>query len=493
MASLGPIWKLFLMGIALQLAVLGCQGDATQDPGPQATAQPQEVVSESSGMGDEEAVPEATIAVSTAPPTNTVAVRTATPTNTIAVSTAPPTSTIAVSKPTPTSTDHGIRIIREGVPDPHPFFPCGPFMGPPGVLAQFASPVLLWTPDGLHVVFGHDGVVWKVEVQGSQTEMLLDANPGSGRITGPYEFLYGFHADLSPDGTRLAYTSCQFSTEYGSPAIDKDRRDMWRAEWYERSKHHYEIAVVGLNGDAQQRLTHNVRLDHHPVWSPDGERIAFISNSSGHADVDLRGQRIYTMAADGSDVQSLAFGLRGVALYPPVWSPDGQRVAFIVNEGERLPGDRLTLYTVRSDGSDLIRIGETAVRPAWSPDSELLAFVRDDGEEAVIHTVQWDGMDFRRIWSSSTGDSLPLISQVSWSPDGADLLVVSYGPEGVFTVGLNGNGLRSLVATNPIERIAAAWSPDGSRVAVYSGGEVLTVARDGTDLQSLTRVPPSHP
>ena len=164
-----------------------------------------------------------------------------------------------------------------------------------------------------------------------------------------------------------------------------------------------------------------------------------------------REQQLYTMSADGSDVQIVAPQLSGVALSPPVWSPDGQRLAFVVNEGERYPDEHRILYTVRYDGSELVRIGETAVAPAllaaptWSPYSERLAFVGGNGQETTVHTVRFDGTDLRQAWRGGH-DEFPIpISQVSWSPDGSEILFVFSNERdvgGIYAVSLDGNGLR---------------------------------------------------
>ncbi len=257
--------------------------------------------------------------------------------------------------------------------------------------------------------------------------------------------------------------------------------------------------MTGLEGGNQQRITNNLRLDHYPVWSPDGDRIAVIAGGG-----DYRGE-IYTMSPDGSDVQSLGLVDVRVAHVPPVWSPNGQRLAFVANEGELYTRERRTVYTVRPDGSELVKVGEMGaslpypddltVAPAWHPDGERIAFAGFNGEEVTIHTVRFDGEDLRRVWGDRP-DDYARISQVSWSPNGSEILFVSNGTNdtwaynGISIVRPDGSGLRSLHSS--ANRILAAWSPDGSRIAAYKRKGwrspttgLYTLSMDGTDLRVL--------
>jgi dipeptidyl aminopeptidase/acylaminoacyl peptidase len=56
----------------------------------------------------------------------------------------------------------------------------------------------------------------------------------------------------------------------------------------------YVKTVMDANGSNQTRLTHNSAVDEHPVWSPDGTKIAFTSNRDGN-------YQIYVMNANGSN------------------------------------------------------------------------------------------------------------------------------------------------------------------------------------------------
>ena len=375
---------------------------------------------------------------------------------------------------------------------------------------------LEWTPDGSQLLFNRGQGIMAAQIV---EQGLRRLTPPGFLVQSGSPTIYGIYGELSPDGTQFVYSAC------------------------ETPNRGYEIAVVSLKSGQQQRLTKNSFLDHYPAWSPDGKRIAFISETE-----DYRKRGLYTMSADGTDLRRIAPSVGRAARAPPVWSPDGERIAFVVERA--LGGDLYVVYTVRPDGSELTRIAETSevirppykeeyapVVPAWSPDGQFLAFIasnvdddRDiyayieggESEEAAIYTVRSDGTDLRQVFvlkphglapvvfitQQAAGIGYPYfpkITQVLWSPDGTELLFFA---NGAHLINLDGSNLRRL--TPPVLDGVAAWSPDGERIAVYEMGNaespqvvwtaegryrtlhnetdervLLTVARDGSDLQTL--------
>ena len=81
----------------------------------------------------------------------------------------------------------------------------------------------------------------------------------------------------------------------------------------------FELFSVSADGEQEKRLTHRGRFDVDPAVSPDGKRIAFVSNTDGNPE-------IYLMNTDGSGVLRLTRD-PGNDLYPH-WSPDGKKLIF---------------------------------------------------------------------------------------------------------------------------------------------------------------------
>ena len=161
------------------------------------------------------------------------------------------------------------------------------------------------------------------------------------------------------------------------------------------------------------------------------------------------------MSVDGSDVQQIGPQSGGIAITPPVWSPDGERLAFVVNEIDeesRWSGLR-DLYTVRTDGSELVKIGLAGERgrsalttvATWSPDSQRLAFASYDGEEWLIQTARFDGTDLKEIWRIDPNNAsiswIWSVLEVSWSPDGSEILFASGE---AYVIHADGSGFRNL-------------------------------------------------
>ena len=358
--------------------------------------------------------------------------------------------------------------------------------------------VLAWTSDGTRLLFNYlpaedlllwvddeyyFSAIWLVDAVGTQLHMLIDANPG-------HESQFGHHAEISPDGTQLIYTSCEFAHQYLG---DRDR-----------AAYNYEIAAVPMQGTESRRLTNNAYLDHYPVWSPDGSRVAFLAAPSypRRSRKAPEGMTLYTMAADGSDVQEVAPpGPYGLTLAPPVWSPDGERLAFQVNTSDFTHKLR-DLYAVRADGTEMTLLAEEVVSvPAWSPDEQRLAVAKIAGDDVGLYTLAADGSDLQLIttifkqewlrWEFTFNGSVPILA---WSPDGTQILYSCLDAAACIIDLASGEVvlIESEIAWL-VTPHAAAWSPDGTRVAIFTPGDVpppqlYTVATDGTDRRHLIRV-----
>ena len=87
----------------------------------------------------------------------------------------------------------------------------------------------------------------------------------------------------------------------------------------------YDLRIVTMNPDGTgvTFLTNNFVREQHPAWSPDGTKIAFVSNAGGH-------NEIWVVNADGTGPKRLTVSATSDTF--PAWSPDGLRIAFARND-----------------------------------------------------------------------------------------------------------------------------------------------------------------
>jgi Tol biopolymer transport system component len=304
---------------------------------------------------------------------------------------------------------------------------------------------------------------------------------------------------------------------------------VWSPDWRkvafvrERGVHGYsDIYVMNADGSGHRQLTRSPQQDGDPVWSPDGRRLAFVRVRGGRSDV-------YVLDVDGSGLRRLAHAIafRPMPGAPssgfganPAWSPDGRKIAFISN---RDGND--DIFVVNADGSGLRNLTRSQAHdrtriwhgrehkriswfspdgPMWSPDGQKIVFRSErDRPSALerascqprcqrdeIYVVNADGSGLRRLTRNWKSDNSPI-----WSPDGRKILFVRFVHGDVYVMNADGSGQRNLTRStaHPFATdTAPAWSPDGRRILFVSNrdrnGEVYIMNADGSGVRKLTQL-----
>jgi Tol biopolymer transport system component len=221
-----------------------------------------------------------------------------------------------------------------------------------------------------------------------------------------------------------------------------------------------QVYVINADGSEEKRLVNMLSVNAYPLWSPDDSRIAFIR----------WGQGVYVVTPDGSGLTVLISESchEQCVFYPQAlsWSPDGTRMAVDV---WRRGGAQYISVLDTSGDQTMQTIADWSTSPAWSPDGGHIAFVCSRERSGLsanpdICIVDVDSGEERRLTSDPAVDMDPV-----WSPDGTRLAFVSKRDGNYEIYTMNADGSRQTNLTNyPACDMEPAWSPDGTLIAFQS-------------------------
>jgi TolB protein len=239
----------------------------------------------------------------------------------------------------------------------------------------------------------------------------------------------------------------------------------------------YQLSIADADGFNEQVILDSKQPLMSPAWSPDGQKLAYVSFESGRPEIFI---------------QEVFSGQRqAVTKYPglnnaPVWSPDGRYLAMTLS---KTGNAEVHVYSLRTGKlSQISQHPGIDTEPNWSPDGRKLVFTSDRGGRPQIYMVNMNGAERgsrpRRVTFEGEYNARGV-----FSPDGRRLAMV-HGERGQFRIAvleLDNRALQVLTDTRLDE--SPSFAPNGSMI-IYATesqnrGVLAAVSVDGRVHQRL--------
>lgn len=235
----------------------------------------------------------------------------------------------------------------------------------------------------------------------------------------------------------------------------------------------YRLQVADSDGQNAQTVLKSTEPLMSPAWSPDGNKMAYVSFEKGHAVVYEQsmatGKRFVLAAFHGSNSA-------------PAWSPDGSKIALVLT---RDGGSQI--YVMHADGSGLTRLtfgGAIDTEPNWSPDGSTLLFTSDRDGSPQVYSMPSTGGKATRLTFDGKYNVSP-----HWSPDGKTFAFVTRN-QGQFHIALMDVGSGQVqILTNGDNDESPSFALNGKMIlyATQMGdnGDLAVVTSDGQTHEQL--------
>jgi dipeptidyl aminopeptidase/acylaminoacyl peptidase len=225
-------------------------------------------------------------------------------------------------------------------------------------------------------------------------------------------------------GLAVAVAGCHSDSGGSSAPCDPENLVWVYDRVTDPDDHGYPEKVFRFHDDQTEALTSDDAASG-PSLSPDGRQIVFERGVGGDPESSgYDGFQLYVMDSDGSDERPLLAVAPGRDRHP-VWSPDGSRIAFVRNVED--PSVH-SVMVVPADGGEPRPVpGSTSESgdpaPAWSPDGDRLAWLDRGGADGNA-TLHWSSVEGGEPGSADVEGAF---GPPAWI-EGGDAIVVAFHP-----------------------------------------------------------------
>jgi Tol biopolymer transport system component len=260
---------------------------------------------------------------------------------------------------------------------------------------------------------------------------------------------------------QINLTDSPFAEE--NPVLSPDRKLIAFSVSKDSKGLNVGIEVMKLKEGEKISVTTGLGTYVTPHWSPDSSRLAYAAAQPGKESYVLVSDLTQSLSPRLSDVQSDEVG---------DWSSDGNSVVFSSSNPLK-PG----IHDRNPDGVNQRQVScGNDIGARWSPDNKKLAFISDRAGNRDIYVIEKEVTD--GLCEPDADSTLGLYqltdtegseSDISWSPDGRQILFVSErdGNSEIYVMDSSGNNQVRLTQNDKTDK-QPVWSPDGKSIAFVS-------------------------
>ncbi|MEP7342899.1 MAG: S9 family peptidase [Acidobacteriota bacterium] len=254
-----------------------------------------------------------------------------------------------------------------------------------------------WSPDGQWLAFlSTRPTVGSAAAEAPKTQIYILSMLGgeARRVTNLKNGVGSFQ--WSPDGTRLVTLSRTGQSDLHPELADRSDVRHYKnisykfndTGWFDDRRSHLWVIDV-KTGAAKQITSGDDWNDTDPQWSPDGGKIAFVSDRTGKAFEDSRNTDVWVIAADGGALAKISD--HAEADRSPRWSPDGKTIAFIGSAKEDSSHPKIWLVPSAGNAASTLAAKDLDLIPGeldWAEGGRAIYF--ETGVKGESHLFRVD-------------------------------------------------------------------------------------------------------